>query len=369
MANVQTVFSKPILHGGLNLNAHQRFQLAQAFWHGLKLTEKTFNAEDYTEFFNFINSELDLIKHHGSKFAAGTFGSMTGIIKAIQKSPELSREKLVDVISHEFLNVDRKALRRSIELALRLWLTLNVRSTTIIVGPLDPRTTRVEWDQDISITQLIASQFARSKLSPDIGRDRLDQSFTAAHLVYSSGIKIRWSSNLADHLQLDNRSRILSVYQHKICLINHLESSLSIYPKDVLEEALDTINLLFPMGNDSTRELLLKEKRPEMYSVGLYGRPCVLDLSDYNYWKNELMELWDAYNEPPRNWRQLLLNRRNKLQWVTFWIAIIIFGLTLIGLGLAAVTTAYAIMQYNLALAQACSAPGAVPSVLKFCSR
>ncbi|KAI9866805.1 MAG: hypothetical protein M1813_000747 [Trichoglossum hirsutum] len=74
------------------------------------------------------------------------------------------------------------------------------------------------------------------------------------------------------------------------------------------------------------------------------------------------------FEEPPRNWWQLFSGRRNKLQWATFWIAVLVLMLALIGLAGNTVPAVYSVKQYNLALAQACSASEATALLPGFCN-
>ena len=69
----------------------------------------------------------------------------------------------------------------------------------------------------------------------------------------------RLADSISDHLQFDSRRQTLTVYRHKICLSNHLDSiDRCPIPKGVLGEILDTLNLLFPFGDLATKQLLIK---------------------------------------------------------------------------------------------------------------
>jgi hypothetical protein len=169
------------------------------------------------------------------------------------------------------------------------------------------------------------------------------------------GVKIQWTDNLVDHLNFDKRRRILSVYEHKICLVNHLKGKDStIIPHAVLQEAIDTMNLLFPFADVQTRDLLSKESKP-FYGLGSDMRGRMLNLSDYDVWRNRVSVLVDVFNEPPRDFRQLISDRRKLIDWVTLWIGILVLVLTIVSIASGTVSSVYAIKQYELALAQACS--------------
>lgn len=75
-----------------------------------------------------------------------------------------------------------------------------------------------------------------------------------------------WTSNLAEHLQIDEQSnpKTVTIYEHKIWLWNNIQASAKdsklrsqcVVPSAAIEEALDTHNLLFPFGDAATAKLL-----------------------------------------------------------------------------------------------------------------
>lgn len=67
----------------------------------------------------------------------------------------------------------------------------------------------------------------------------------------------------------------------------------------------------------------------------------------YKYWNERLSILYKAFNESqPNDLSQFWKNRRNKVQWYTFWIAVVVLILTLV-FGLIQSITG--ILQVNLA--------------------
>jgi hypothetical protein len=258
---------------------------------------------------------------------------------------------------------------RSIELALRLCLTINVQSADVTLGPTKSNAIPIQWEDEIALDQLVRAQFPPSQYAAESSKEyRIDPGFTAPFLAGISGIRIEWTDNLAEHLWYNRNRRAVKVYEHKICLIHHLESTNSIIPSDVLRETIDTLNLLFPFDGQDTRGFL-RQHRKEFYKIAHYGRVRLLDLREYNYWRQQLSDLIEASNEPARGWWQLLRDSRNKVQYWTFWIAIIVLILTLIGLIISLFSGLYTYRQYELARIQACSADDIPPMLQKFCQR
>ena len=136
--------------------------------------------------------------------------------------------------------------------------------------------------------------------------------------------------NLADQLSFDKRRCIITVYEHKICLLNHSKDPDSLIPHTTLYGAIDTLNLLFPFGDSSTHELIHREQKMPLYRLGFCNRPRMVALADYDVWRTRLADLVEVFNELPRDLKQLLNDRRNVSGWATFWIGIFVLMLTLV---------------------------------------
>jgi hypothetical protein len=81
-----------------------------------------------------------------------------------------------------------------------------------------------------------------------------------------------------------------------------------------------------------------------------------LNLADFDHWRNRMLELYQLFHSPPMGWTQLWADRRNPLQWYTFWLAIMILILTVIFGFISSVTavmqTYYAREAWKLAQTQ-----------------
>ncbi len=190
------------------------------------------------------------------------------------------------------------------------------------------------------------------------------------YLNQARSFDVVWTDNLAEHLSINWKLRVVTIYAHKLFLRNHLRyTDVPIIPSAVLEEALDTLNLLFPY-NDAQTEAFLKRHEKPFYSLGYCGRTRVLDLSHYRYWRARVADLVDVMQEEPARvfdssgWQK---DGRNLLAVLTFWIAIGVALLTVISIAFGVVQTLYSIKQYNLALAQACSVEDAQRLLPGFC--
>lgn len=365
-------FTQTILDDVKALNRSSKFELISVIWPSSGLSLQTFQEDEYASFTEYISQELSRLREHQAKFAAETIDATVDLIQVLRSNADRALQTVLQRVRERFLDVDEAAVVRSLELTTRLWLTINVHSESVAVGPVQANVGTIEWPSELSLRDLVHSQFQSSPVD-DLSNEKpsktqLDPSFTASSLVDICGMKIAWTHNLADHLNLDKRRRILTVYEHKICLLNHAKDADSLIPQSVLHEAIDTLNLLFPFGHGATRELLRREKKMALYCLGFCDRARVLALTDYNVWRGRVADLVEAFNEPPRDLKQLLSDRRNVMDWATFWIGMLVLVLTLLSIAFGTVSTVYAIKQYDLALAQACAVEGAALLLPRFCA-
>jgi len=119
----------------------------------------------------------------------------------------------------------------------------------------------------------------------------------------------------------------------------------SLIPVTVLSETILSLNLLFPHWDTLTDNFMLQQDQT-FHLDGPLDDSRPLNLSDFDHWRNRLLELHQIFHSPPVGWTQIWADRRNLLQWFTFWIAIVILVLTIVFGIISSVT---AIVQTYLA--------------------
>jgi hypothetical protein len=106
------------------------------------------------------------------------------------------------------------SINRTIDLSLRLWLVLNIRDDDFAPGVHS-----IQWDDSKSLQAFIASQFPKPRLFKEFSEKMFDfvlpDNFTIVKLKRYSGIKIDWTYDLSEHLDLDKDHRILKVFPLK----------------------------------------------------------------------------------------------------------------------------------------------------------
>ena len=354
-------FTRTIAQDLKSLSPSDKLELIQIFWPQSDLRIEEFHEESYGSFLQFVGNEIAQLRHHELRFATGNFEGLAALIEHLRDAHSESLRDVISGVKSRFLNMDEDSIRRSIELSIRLWLTINVNSAAIAVGAVLAHASPLDWARNESLDDLVKAAFGDEEVErrpkfnswpPEL--PHLGPGFTAANLVNICGVRLNWSDSLADHMSYNRKKRILTIYRHKVCLINHLKSNDHCpIPTAVLEEALATINLLFPFGDRATKRLLSQEGQLAFYGLGSYGRHRKEALGEFRFWRGQLLDLNEVYNESPQTWRQLVVDQRNKVEWAAFWITVMVGLLTLVSIPCNIIQTLFSIRQYNLALAQA----------------
>ncbi|KAL5609707.1 hypothetical protein FOVSG1_004388 [Fusarium oxysporum f. sp. vasinfectum] len=210
---------------------------------------------------------------------------------------------------------------------------------------------------------------------------QISQSFSIANLAHYYGFQVKWTSDLAQHLSIDWEYKQITIFEHVICLRNHLAYPDDCpLPKKFVGEAIDTIKLLFPDDKD-TKAFLSRDGRKFLKIP--FGRERSLSLGDFSYWETEISQLLDVWEQGPSGWSQLRLrpDRSNFLEYSTFWAAAVVLLLTLISIvfGVAGLVLAkkaldvsvksldVSVKSYELSLAIACAEANATETLPAFC--
>ncbi|RKU47800.1 hypothetical protein DL546_007263 [Coniochaeta pulveracea] len=110
-----------------------------------------------------------------------------------------------------------------------------------------------------------------------------------------------------------------------------------IYPDGLAEETLQTLKLLLPQSDKKSRLWLghqIASSRPLQLDHCLArlgpSRSHERRIENFFYWHDRLVILKQAFDDSsPKTLQQWWHDRRNPVQWYTFWVAIIVFVMTL----------------------------------------
>lgn len=356
-------------------NSHQ---ILSAIWP--TLTQDEVQRPQYVVLLEYVDSEIESISKFPAHYAISTRESLSALINSVRSLDKPGGAQVLEIARSQAQarRVSTDMLQRSVDVALRLWLTINVSTLNSQQHGLLP------WKLDQTLDDVIQSYFNKKDLGEENKREAdqnilIPPGLTAESLATNHEYTISWTHNLAEHLTIDRHARVVTIYQHKICLHNHFrfaDQIRPVIPKEILAEAIDTLNLLFPFMEDGTKRFLAKHKKP-FYTLGLCGRPRKLDIIDYPYWGDRIKEIVEVSREPPVGTQQLKMDKEKKnfLSFATFWIAAVIGLLTVVSIGFGVAATVYAVLayrltllQYELSLAQACLGPDARAQLPQFCS-
>ncbi|KAI1266516.1 hypothetical protein F5Y18DRAFT_359879 [Xylariaceae sp. FL1019] len=217
-----------------------------------------------------------------------------------------------------------------------------------------------EWNDDQTIHHLIQSLFGIASQG-QFERRAMNKHFTMESFRYRSGYTIQWTDNLQDHLWINEEHRTIMIYHNTMYLRNCLEYNPSIadaptvgteedqrgaavvsegvgteptagnttglevgqgvgdtrpaatgvppfpLPIALIEETIDTLDLLFPLDQARTRKFL-GDKKCQFEAIA-YERARCQQLADYHYWQVRLVDLVALMDEQPRGWRQVRWDR------------------------------------------------------------
>ncbi len=335
------------------------YGVIQDLWLSQPSLFQTDQAAVCIAFTRHVKGEISLVRHNRQLFAPCTLASISNTVRSVHTAPQILTD-IIDRRRGESMNIDEMSIQRALELCLRISLWVNVSSCNLAVGGMVCYERPLDWYSQESVQVLIKKAF---QLKIDENRlpvvAKIEGMLTAEYLVNSCGIEIEWTNYLTDHLRLSPDGHVLLVFRHKAFLKDRVDrDGETLIPAEVLNEALDTLNLLFPFGDPATKQLLAKHGERDFYDLGACGRERVLGLSHFKHWRLELEALIDIYNSPPRTWRQLTLDRRNKLEWSAFWVTVMVAFLTLVSIPCSIILAVYYVKSYHLALAQGKGAGG-----------
>ncbi|KAH8895943.1 hypothetical protein GQ53DRAFT_819901 [Thozetella sp. PMI_491] len=358
----------------------EKVELLAAVWPQLPrsgLLSQTY----YSSLGNYFDDEIDRCREHLPDVTSATLASIIkklGTLGTLTLTPDAAIDKVNEVLE---VSTGGDTAIRLVDVALRLMFALDIQSVPASRLLCDPdHVSFVAWNSQSTILTRVNDHFAMLRRDPPrikSGKsEKIDRTMTMAYLCRSRGFNLRWTTNLADHLAIDWRRNIIHIYEHKVCLWNHSKSNRElVVPRAIIDEAIDTLNLLFPIDDKDTK-LLLEERGKSFNVLGNCKRKPKTKLADFDTWKYQIAELMDVMEEEPRGLRQLQLSKdgRNLLPFATFWIATGVAVLTVISIVVGVLSTVYAMKQYDLALlqydlsvAQACATPGAADLFPRFC--
>jgi len=303
-----------------------------------------------------INSHADVLEITSQILGDVTRDAISQFLpKKLQQPRDSGNEKSVDPKHHHNINT----INSTIDLCAGLLAMCEFSAPAFGISGSHP----LPWAANLSLRQAISSHFFFSSplgtsgtpetlgipgggkpktktLSPE--SPRIPRIFTAKSLLTIGDMKIRWTSNLIDHLLLSDDDQTVLIFPHVAFLRYHTSFASGLFPEGLAEETLRSLAILFPtvdMNTSSSSSTKWLDVTGEGVGMGTelgivikelskLGNPRAHDrrFERFEFWHDRLVILKQAFDEAgPRGWTQWWKDRRNSVQWYTFWVAIWVF--------------------------------------------
>lgn len=324
----------------------------QTVWPSLSENQFASTARQYERLSNKLEEDLHALSENLDVFALASQEELLPLVQALRQRGDVSRDEALALVrkSSSVCHDDERVMR-TLRCAVNVWLNISM-------GPNPLRRQPLEWGPAQTLKDAITSLFqddVTGQMPEKLLQQQLPNDLTAASLVKNFGFDIQWTHDLKAHLSIDWKHKILTVYEHKILAYNHVRFGTSALPvpDQLFEEAIDTLNLIFPFQDGDTKRLLKKHDMA-FHGLGFCGRPRKLLLNDYRYWRGQVGNLYEITQGPALGVQQLFLDDdgANVVSSFNFWIAVVVGLLTVVGMAIAIASLVYSIKQYELGLVQ-----------------
>ncbi|KAI1848604.1 hypothetical protein JX265_011542 [Neoarthrinium moseri] len=305
-----------------------KLKITDAFWGNdcnKRLSEATIGL---SQFWTYYGKECAHALHDGGRhIALRTHLDVVELVHDIREGHhrDTIKKSLQSKLAETHENED-ELLDNSIDLAASLLLMCDCGSSSShgFSGRAE-----VRWKAGLSLRGFLAIYFGQI---PVLGHEKvkLERNFIGKNLERIAGIRIVWTDNLADHLRLIDDDTKVQVFHHASFLEYHRRSSESLFPPGLALETIQTLALLFPSTDGETKRWLSRFTEVDQ-RVAQCGRlkTDLRQIERFTFWRDRLVMLKQVFDEAqPRSLMQWWHDRRNGVQWYTFWVAVMVLGLT-----------------------------------------
>lgn len=358
-------------------------RICHAVWPAL--AADFYEPNQYTRLATYVREVQGRFNYQPDLYLPDAAAMIPEITGAVRRSSNKSRDDVMDDFkAGHWHECSKESAQLTACFAASLCATTNV---AVARDQALTDAAPIVWEAGASLRDVLRQRFndPRSPQDIEMKSHTVDSKLTMSYLAVNYGFHVDWTNHLDEHLAINWKTKVVSIYQHKLWLASHLQSPEEcVLSMDLVGEALDTLNLLFPYDDAPTKSFLAKQAQ-QFYSLGFCGRERRLDLLAYPRWNKRLEDLSSVLQGPRDGIRQLFpdRDRPNMLESVNFWIAVFVAGLTVTSFIFGVITVIYAKwafeisrqsleltrQQYLLSLAQACSNPQEALLLPEFCTR
>lgn len=171
--------------------------------------------------------EIGQLGQYPESHAISSAEKILDVIERFRTTPNLSRGQAIAIVTSVAgaAGVNSAATTQEpcyfpVELAIGFWANLHVQIPRRFSNPaLTPVESIITWSDNTTIQSFIGSHFDKIRARPAKNLGTIDPRFSMAFLVKAYEYRVRWTSNLSEHLKIDPQPpRLIMIYEHKIFL-------------------------------------------------------------------------------------------------------------------------------------------------------
>ncbi|KAL4875425.1 hypothetical protein BJY04DRAFT_224091 [Aspergillus karnatakaensis] len=275
-----------------------------------------------------------------------SLGDLMTVALLINDNPAANKPDLITKVrSH--LPGDDTRIANSIQLATRLFFMMDIRDRASSSPPHCFRTS-LFWDDPAPLADVLLLGFPQTCVgppqltAPSNGNTSGTYSLTPRLNMYTKtmniynlerigGFHIQWTDNLVEHLMFEDNK--IHLFPH-VSLLRRMKECINsnALPPSFFDETLDSLSLLLPRNNHQCAHWFEKQQSKHFLDPALLDlKPAVRDKTRYSFWAERLQILEEEFTDSePKTLRQWWFDRRKRVQWYTFWVAILILFLTVV---------------------------------------
>lgn len=315
----------------VNSDPQARQEITDLFWD--KRSQQRLSSLDVNlaSFWNFYIRECrDALHDGGRHIALRTHRDVVEV--AAQLDAGLTRDEIKNKLRTKLTSPhdnEDELLENSIDLVSGLLLMIDCGSSSYGFSGR----TEMHWSQG-PLRQHLADYFGDPPVLGH-GSIKLEKNFTARNLGRIAGLEIVWTDNLVDHLRMSDDDTKVHIFHHASFLECQRQSQKSLLPDGVAAETLQTLVLLLPSADAETRKWFSKiATTTELDTRAIQCGKLRSDrrqIERFRFWRDRLVTLKQVFDEAqPKTLSQWWHDRRNGVQWYTFWVAILVLVLTIV---------------------------------------
>jgi hypothetical protein len=314
------------LVGSLGSSRDAEVAIIEALWPAPK--NKRFEQYDWKPFSSYYMSQCEhALYDQGQHVSVRKHQHLVDICHGLQDNTprEQLKANLLSALAQTG-DKDTEIADNTIDLAARIYFMVNIGGTT---ATITPGRTQLPWPTGKPSTAL--ADFFKPQQSLSGVYVKFERSFTARTVDCIAGIRIRWTDNLADHLRMmDPDDKTVAIFHHVSFLKRQGQA---LYPAGLITETMQTLSFLFPQHDKSLQTWLQSQRKGHNIDreLSLCGQLRLDDrqLKNFRFRHDRLVILKQAFDESrPATLSQWWYDRRNGVQWYTFWVAVTVLFLT-----------------------------------------